>query len=468
MKKINIFYILLTIAFFTNAMVTKAQVAGITQLSLVSYDSATPTPNIIDTDVIGDGSTPIQSYEYYADPLVIESNGIMKTDIFYEAPSPGQTVYLRIWLDANGNGVFEASEILISTSSSTGVFFPSPNIPVLAPDVELMTMQFIMYDDSNYTNEISNILLSVVEFGDPPPLIIHTSGKEGIVTFEEEEEYLYCLPIDDRIVFLVKYEFLGNYNIERIELNGNEVEVDDYTRISIAVGENEHPRDRFIIDIDPSQLSNINRLDCIASNGGTEHYKGIYFTLGCCPTNTATYNEYNPPFYHTGASDRISLGTPLGAPEDGGLLQIQTNEEYSFQAVNEIEFHPGVEIEGDEMEDDGFLFAYIHPCVDVQGNNSRVQDTNDQKTFDHLSSLYKVSPNPFSDQVTISYSLLEKDVVNLNLYNVNGQMIKQLVVDKYQVDFNEVQLDTSTLPQGTYFMKLQLGQSIYTKKIVKL
>jgi len=74
-------------------------------------------------------------------------------------------------------------------------------------------------------------------------------------------------------------------------------------------------------------------------------------------------------------------------------------------------------------------------------------------------------PNPFSDNTNISFSITSTDKVSLNIYNKQGQMVKQLV-DKvldpgtYDYSFN------ANVSSGLYFYTLKVGQHSVTKKMI--
>ncbi|MCD4730959.1 MAG: T9SS type A sorting domain-containing protein [Bacteroidales bacterium] len=79
-----------------------------------------------------------------------------------------------------------------------------------------------------------------------------------------------------------------------------------------------------------------------------------------------------------------------------------------------------------------------------------------------------VSPSPFTDNVTISYTLQEKSMIEIEIYNYNGQQIFTLVKEVKQQGKHEVLFEGRELKPGVYFCLLKTSEGIQTKKIIKL
>jgi hypothetical protein len=82
---------------------------------------------------------------------------------------------------------------------------------------------------------------------------------------------------------------------------------------------------------------------------------------------------------------------------------------------------------------------------------------------------YKVFPNPFKDEIQLSYYLPEKTNVTIALYSSNGTKLSTLVSGQTQIGNNSVSQNVAkyTSAPGVYLLKIQLGDKIYTEKIVK-
>jgi hypothetical protein len=88
--------------------------------------------------------------------------------------------------------------------------------------------------------------------------------------------------------------------------------------------------------------------------------------------------------------------------------------------------------------------------------------------------LYQNSPNPFNPTTLISYYLPARDLVALDVYDVNGALIKRLVNDRkaggrHYIEWDGTNGSGSPVAAGIYFYRLIAGGNIIdTKKMVLL
>ena len=75
-------------------------------------------------------------------------------------------------------------------------------------------------------------------------------------------------------------------------------------------------------------------------------------------------------------------------------------------------------------------------------------------------------PNPFNPTTTIEFSLPVRSSVHLVLFNVLGQVVKEIVNGDYTAGTHRITLDASTLATGVYFYKLKAGQYTNVKKLL--
>jgi hypothetical protein len=85
--------------------------------------------------------------------------------------------------------------------------------------------------------------------------------------------------------------------------------------------------------------------------------------------------------------------------------------------------------------------------------------------------LSKCSPTPFSNNAYISYSLSKPETVELNVYNLNGKLIRRLVNKQqnsghYQVCWDGRDNLGKNLPNGVYFYQLKTNGNRITKKTI--
>jgi hypothetical protein len=83
-----------------------------------------------------------------------------------------------------------------------------------------------------------------------------------------------------------------------------------------------------------------------------------------------------------------------------------------------------------------------------------------------VSRLVNVYPNPFRDELTVSYDLLSGSNVSVSLFDAYGKMIRR-VSDEYQSAGNHQVLITGTnLSNGIYLVKVQTGSYSVMKKAI--
>ncbi|MCH8034452.1 MAG: T9SS type A sorting domain-containing protein [Bacteroidetes bacterium] len=83
-------------------------------------------------------------------------------------------------------------------------------------------------------------------------------------------------------------------------------------------------------------------------------------------------------------------------------------------------------------------------------------------------SLSQNYPNPFNPSTLIKYSVPENGFVRLSIYNLVGEEISVLVNETVDAGFYEVAFNAANLSSGTYFYRLQAGNTIQVKKMVLL
>jgi len=77
-------------------------------------------------------------------------------------------------------------------------------------------------------------------------------------------------------------------------------------------------------------------------------------------------------------------------------------------------------------------------------------------------------PNPFNPSTLIKYSVPEDGFVKLSVYNLIGEEISVLMNEMVEAGFYEVAFNAASLPSGTYFYRLQAGNTVQVKKMILL
>jgi len=80
--------------------------------------------------------------------------------------------------------------------------------------------------------------------------------------------------------------------------------------------------------------------------------------------------------------------------------------------------------------------------------------------------LYQNYPNPFNPITQIKYNLAETTDIKLSIYNINGQLVSELVNGTKQAGQHVVDFDGSRFNSGVYYYTLEVDGKAMTKKMI--
>lgn len=103
--------------------------------------------------------------------------------------------------------------------------------------------------------------------------------------------------------------------------------------------------------------------------------------------------------------------------------------------------------------------------VDTLRIIANVDDGQSTPTSYQLSQNY---PNPFNPSTTIIYSIKNDGIVNLIVYDIQGNELATLVNSEKPSGVYEIEWNASNLPSGIYFYQLKTKEYIDTKKMLLL
>lgn len=77
-------------------------------------------------------------------------------------------------------------------------------------------------------------------------------------------------------------------------------------------------------------------------------------------------------------------------------------------------------------------------------------------------------PNPFNNTTNISYNINEGyyGIVNISVYNMLGQKLKELVNSPHYGGSYNVKFDASSLESGIYIYSLKVGELSFSKTMM--
>ena len=77
-------------------------------------------------------------------------------------------------------------------------------------------------------------------------------------------------------------------------------------------------------------------------------------------------------------------------------------------------------------------------------------------------------PNPTTGLLTINFELANNNAsTTINLIDLNGKLIKVIPTNYLSNGFNRLNVDISEVPQGIYFVTIQSGSDVITRRIIK-
>jgi len=80
---------------------------------------------------------------------------------------------------------------------------------------------------------------------------------------------------------------------------------------------------------------------------------------------------------------------------------------------------------------------------------------------------YNVSPNPFENDLRVAFSLRKNAKVEIDLIDISGQTVKQIVNGKLEKSDYVYNANTSELAAGSYIIRLKIDKEVYSNKLVK-
>jgi len=93
-----------------------------------------------------------------------------------------------------------------------------------------------------------------------------------------------------------------------------------------------------------------------------------------------------------------------------------------------------------------------------------IEKVNETKLEDYF--LSQNYPNPFNPSTTLSYTIPELGLVELNVYDVLGREVATLVNKEQSTGSYDVQFNANSLTSGIYFYQLKVGSFVESKKMI--
>jgi len=105
--------------------------------------------------------------------------------------------------------------------------------------------------------------------------------------------------------------------------------------------------------------------------------------------------------------------------------------------------------------------SFQSDCYDITG----IRDSKEYPTEFTLEQNY---PNPFNPTTTIKFSIQKEVPVNLSVYNMLGEKVRELKNGIMKPGYYEVEFNALTIASGIYLYRISAGNFVQTKKMILL
>ena len=202
---------------------------------------------------------------------------------------------------------------------------------------------------------------------------------------------------------------------------------------------------------------------------------GVQFEI-----DTEQLNPIEPPFNY-----EMVFGNPQGGRAEEAGWTIQTNESGTIIGLSlsgeYISAGEGVltniqwSIEGNNpMEgiidlDIDEISGYFGESLNVEkGEPLEVSVLNNQDYFNlpERFKLFNTYPNPFNPVTNIKYSVPKNTNVSIKVYDINGNMIKEMYTGNQIIGTYNISWNADNQPSGLYFVKMDAGEFTQTQKLM--
>jgi hypothetical protein len=140
------------------------------------------------------------------------------------------------------------------------------------------------------------------------------------------------------------------------------------------------------------------------------------------------------------------------------FLSFLSGYDNSQKSVSESAVNALISKYGDSL-DKGILTAMVRK--EESGSMAGTDESSEPSTLD--ASAY---PNPFNPMTTINFSIPEKGLVMLRIYDVLGRVVASLVNEEREAGPQRVEWNASKVPSGVYFSRLETQSGAVVNKLL--
>ncbi len=116
---------------------------------------------------------------------------------------------------------------------------------------------------------------------------------------------------------------------------------------------------------------------------------------------------------------------------------------------------------GDIIPNTAEIYFDFNPAVVTNTFNTEFLDTLNNESFNKVN--FSIFPNPVTEIVKLKFNKSINDQISVSIYNIQGKLILN---SKKTLQNNTIQLSTSSLKSGMYFLKVNDGVNEVTQKLI--
>ena len=188
--------------------------------------------------------------------------------------------------------------------------------------------------------------------------------------------------------------------------------------------------------------------------------------------DVANWSDSSAPLYFFGEQNTALESILEGDDDESAVYSISADPvsgsvELTDASTGAFRYTPETDFTGiDEMK---YLITYGDKSTSEKTVIIKIEETsgienNTSTPFEfELSQNY---PNPFNPVTLISFALTGKTDVRLSVYNINGQLVSELVNGAMDAGYHAVEFDGGRLNSGVYYYTLEADGKTMTKKMV--
>lgn len=115
----------------------------------------------------------------------------------------------------------------------------------------------------------------------------------------------------------------------------------------------------------------------------------------------------------------------------------------------------------------GDFKAIIRDCEEPSNSRMKTNQNSTTATYFKSSEQVRNYPNPFTTSTTIEFVLPQATNISLGIYDINGQLVQQLMTNEAkEKGIYQIKVDATTLVAGNYFYRLQTSNEVLSGQMI--